>query len=498
MKTKFDLMALAVAAALVMAGCGGGSGGGEQTPPTGTTPPGTGDWPQVTSVISKDDAQEAQIATIVKGMTLEQKVGQITQPNIAALQSADDVKKYYLGSVLNGGGAWPNNNKKATAKDWVALADQYWQASMDTDMAVKVPLIWGTDAVHGHSNVFGATIFPHNIGLGAASDPEMMERMGTAVAKQVATTGIDWTFAPTLAVVRDDRWGRTYEGFSEDPAIVQAYGGRFVTGLQGTFASSGRPTVVATAKHFMGDGGTDQGKDQGETKASLNEMINIHGAGYYTALAAGAQSVMASFNSWTYKGTASDGTLLDFSNAKLHGNKYLMTDVLKGRMGFDGLIISDWDGIGQVGKYKDAAGKEQSCTNASCPPAINAGIDLNMVPNDWKAFIANTIASVKSGEIPMARIDDAVTRILRVKMRAGLFKLEGGKTVSVKPSLRPGAGDENGLLHRDLAREAVRKSLVLLKNNDGVLPLKRGEKILVVGRSADNLSNQHGGWSLTW
>jgi beta-glucosidase len=317
------------------------------------------------------------------------------------------------------------------------------------------------------------------------------------VAKQVASTGIDWTFAPTLAVVRDDRWGRTYEGFSEDPEIVGSYGGRYTTGLQGNFAASGRPTVVATAKHFMGDGGTDQGKDQGENKSSLNDMMNIHGAGYYSSLAAGAQTVMASFNSWTFKGTTKDGVSLDFDNAKMHGNQYLLNDVLKVKMGFDGLVVSDWNGIGQV-KYKDATGAVKQCTNSSCPPSINAGVDLIMVPDDWKAFITNTIASVNAGEIPMSRIDDAVTRILRVKLRAGLFKVEGGTSVSVKPSLRPGAGDATALVHRELAREAVRKSLVLLKNDGGVLPLKRGEKILVVGRSADSMSNQTGGWSLTW
>lgn len=480
------------AASLVLAlnGCGG-NGDDDPDPPKPLD-----DWPHVTSAIAQDSAQEAAIKDIVAKMTLAQKVGQMTQPNIASI-TPDEVRQYYIGSVLNGGGAWPGNQKTATVGDWLALADAYWQASMDTDMAVKIPVIWGTDAVHGHGNVFGATLFPHNIGLGAANDPELVERIGAAVAKQVASTGIDWTFAPTLAVVRDDRWGRTYEGFSEDPSIVGSYGGRYVTGLQGKFAASGRPTVVATAKHFMGDGGTDQGKDQGENKSSLNDMMNIHGAGYYSALEAGAQTVMASFNSWTFTGTTTDGKSLAFANTKMHGNQYLLTDVLKTKMGFDGLIVSDWNGIGQV-QYTDANGDTKTCTNASCPVSINAGMDLVMVPDDWKAFIANTIASVEAGEIAMSRIDDAVTRILRVKLRAGLFKIENGASVAVKPSQRPGAGDATALVHRDLAREAVRKSLVLLKNDGGVLPLKRGEKILVVGRSADSMSNQTGGWSLTW
>lgn len=473
-----------------LAACGGG---GDDVATPG---PARADWPKVASAIAQDATQEAQIKALVASLTLAQKVGQMTQPDIRSITPAE-VAQHYIGSVLNGGGAWPGNNKRAAVADWVTLADAYWQASMDTDLAVKIPVIWGTDAVHGHGNVYGATLFPHNIGLGAANDPELIERIGRAVAAQVRATGIDWTFAPTLAVVRDDRWGRTYEGFSEEPSIVAAYGGRYTTGLQGTFATSGRPTVVATAKHFMGDGGTDQGKDQGETKASIDEMIAIHGAGYYPALAAGAQTVMASFNSWTFKGTAPDGTALDFDNVKMHGNKYLMTDVLKGRMGFDGLIVSDWDGIAQV-QYTDAGGATKTCTKTSCPPAINAGIDLVMVPNDWKQFIADTIASVQAGDIPMARIDDAVTRILRVKLRSGLMKIENGQTVAVKPSARPGVGDLAALVHRDLAREAVRKSLVLLKNDTGVLPLARGEKVLVVGRNADNLGNQTGGWSLTW
>ncbi|HYD79600.1 MAG TPA: exo 1,3/1,4-beta-D-glucan glucohydrolase [Paucimonas sp.] len=476
------LLAIAAAGAALLAasGCGNqadmdaadAQGGARQlATATVSALPTYTDWPAIASAIPKDAAMEARIDGIIASMTLAQKVGQMTQPEIKSITPAQ-VTQYYIGSVLNGGGSWPNNNKYATAADWVALADRYYDASMATDMATKIPLIWGTDAVHGHNNVYGATIFPHNIGLGAARNPALITQIGAAVGKQVRATGIDWVFAPTLAVVRDDRWGRAYEGFSEDPAIVNQYGGAYVTGLQGTFASDAN--VVATAKHFIGDGGTDQGTDQGVNKASKADMINLHGQGYYSALAAGAQTVMASFNGWNDVAAGVD-------YGKMHGSKTMLTDILKAKMGFDGLVVSDWNGIAQV----------PGCSNASCPQAINAGIDMVMVPDDWQAFIANTIAQVQSGQIPMARIDDAVRRILRVKLRAGLFD---GK----KPSLNTNAGSQSALQARTLARQAVQQSLVLLKNNGGVLPLTRGKRILVVGKSADSLQNQTGGWSLTW
>ncbi|HEY5801182.1 MAG TPA: glycoside hydrolase family 3 N-terminal domain-containing protein [Burkholderiaceae bacterium] len=428
------------------------------------------DWPKVRSAITRDSALEAKVAGIVAKMTLAQKIGQMTQPEIKSAKPAD-VQQYYLGSVLNGGGSWPNGNKHASAAEWVALADQYYDASMATDMAVKVPVIWGIDAIHGNSNVFGATLFPHNIGLGAARNPKLIREIGAATGKAVRATGIAWVFGPTLAVVRDDRWGRTYESFSENPDVVRSYGGQYVEGLQGKFNSDAN--VVATAKHFIGDGGTDQGKDRGVTKASAADMMNIHGQGYYTALASGAQTVMASFNSWNDVAAGVD-------HGKMHGSRVAMTDILKTKLGFDGFIISDWNGIGEV----------PGCRNDSCAQSINAGIDMIMVPDDWKAFIANTIKQVESGEIPMARIDDAVSRIIRVKLRAGLF----GK----KPSQNAYAGKADALQDRALARRAVRESLVLLKNEGPQLPLARGKKILVVGKNADDLSNQTGGWSLTW
>lgn len=428
------------------------------------------EWPRIRSAVAPDAALEAKVKEIVSGMTLAQKVGQMTQPEIKTV-TPDQVREYYIGSVLNGGGSWPGGNKYATPADWVALADKYYAASMSTDMKVKVPVIWGIDAIHGNSNVYGATLFPHNIGLGAARNKKLIFQFGEAIGKAVRATGINWVFAPTLAVVQDDRWGRTYESFSEDPALVKSYAGEYVRGLQGKFASDAN--VVATAKHFMGDGGTDGGKDQGVTKASAAQMMNIHGQGYYTALDAGAQTVMASFNSWNDVAAGVD-------YGKVHGSKEMLTDILKTKMGFDGLVVSDWNGIGQV----------KGCTNASCAQAINAGIDMVMVPDDWKAFIANTIKQVEAGEIPMSRIDDAVARIVRVKLRAGMF----GK----KPSDSQFAGKPEALQAKALARQMVRESLVLLKNDGGALPLVRGKKILVVGKSADDLSLQTGGWSLTW
>ncbi len=484
--------ALAAAlAATLMASCGGSSSTGTTAPivkPPVTEPDNNpvyslteklADWPHITSSIKKDTAMEANIAAIVKDMTVNEKVGQMIQAEIGRI-TPDEVKQYYIGSVLNGGGTWPTtadaNKKHASAADWVALADQLWVASMATDSKVKIPVMWGTDAIHGHNNVYGATLFPHNIGLGAANNPDLIKRIGEATATQIAATGIDWTFAPTLAVVRDDRWGRTYEGYSENPQMVSAYASAMVKGLQGDFArtDSTIPTVIATAKHFLGDGGTDQGDDQGVNMSSEIDMINTHGWGYYSALGAGVQTVMVSFSSWK-------DADYNIDYGKMHGNKKMLTEVLKNKMGFDGLVISDWNGFAQLA----------GCSNTSCPQAINAGIDMIMVPADWKKFIENTITQVNTGVIPMARIDDAVTRVLRVKMRAGLFAAK-------KPSERLGASVEAKLHQRALAREAVQKSLVLLKNKDQVLPLYRGKKILVVGKSADSLPNQTGGWTLTW
>jgi beta-glucosidase len=428
-------------------------------------------WPAINSAVTTDVDLEVEI--ILADMTLAEKVGQMVQAEISSV-TADDVRDYNLGSVLNGGGSWPNKNKLSSVADWLALADSLYQASTDTsDGGVGVPVIWGTDAVHGHNNVIGATIFPHNIGLGATNNPSLMSSIGEATALEVVATGIDWVFAPTLAVVRNDRWGRTYEGYSEDPEIVNAYAGKIVEGLQGTESTGDlfdASHVVATAKHFIGDGGTANGIDQGNTLATEQELLDIHAQGYLTALESGVQTVMASFSSW--------------QGSKLHGSDYLLTEVLRNQMGFDGYVIGDWNGHGQV----------PGCSNEQCAQAINAGVDMMMVPFDWKNFISNTIEQVQNGDIAMSRVDQAVRRILRVKARAGLFN-------KGLPSSRQYAGDDSiigSTTHRTLARQAVRESLVLLKNTDSILPLNRNQNVLVAGSGANNIGQQTGGWTITW
>jgi beta-glucosidase len=406
-------------------------------------------------------------------MSLEEKVGQMLQPELRHV-TPEDVKAFHLGSILNGGGTFPGGDKYSSAADWVTIVDSYYQASIDdSDGNVVIPLIWGTDAVHGNNNVVGATLFPHNIGLGAMRNPELVKKIAQVTAAEVAATGIDWIFSPTVATVRNDLWGRTYEGYSEDPEIVKIYAGMFVAGLQGEADSPELldfAHVVATAKHFIGDGGTVRGIDRGDTLASEQELLDIHGQGYITAIEAGVQSVMVSFNTW--QGQA------------VHGHQYLLTQVLKQRMGFDGLVLSDWNG------HSFVAG----CTTDSCPQAYNAGVDLLMAAEpDWKELYANTLEQARSGVIAKDRIDDAVRRILRVKFRAGLFEKA--------PAERPLAG-RNELIgsqqHRGIARQAVRESLVLLKNKNNLLPLDRKLKVMVSGGTADNIGRQSGGWTLSW
>ena len=434
---------------------------------------GAENWPRLTGPLGRDKAVESRIAALIGQMSVEEKVGQIIQAEIQ-YTTPEDVRDYHLGSVLNGGGSLPNRNKYATPADWLAMADAYYEASMDTsDGGVAIPIIWGSDAVHGHNNVIGATIFPHNVGLGAARDPALVREIGRLTAREVRVTGVDWTFAPTVAVARDIRWGRSYESFGEDPGLVQAYAGQIVEGLQGEPGAAeflDADHVVATAKHFIGDGGTRNGDDQGDALISEVELRDVHGPGYFAALESGVQTVMASFSSW--------------NGEKMHGHRYLLTEVLKNRMGFDGVVVGDWNGHGQI----------PGCTSVSCPDAINAGLDLFMAVEDWKELYANTLEHVRSGQIPEARLDDAVSRILRVKMRAGLFS-------KGKPSTRGIAGSADVIgsaEHRAVAREAVRKSLVLLKNENALLPLSPALDVLVAGDCADSMCRQTGGWTITW
>ena len=435
---------------------------------------GTDYKPQISLALKKDPALEKRIKGLLDKMTLEQKVGQMVQVRIGQA-TPEEIAKYGVGSILNGGGQWPNDNRDATAKEWADYAETIYQASMNyPNSEVSIPIIWGTDAVHGHNNVRGAVLYPHNIGLGAANNPELVKKIAQATAASVAATGIDWNFAPSVAVARDYRWGRTYESFSENPEIVTELGAKVVEGLQGdpnskSFLDQSR--VIATAKHFIGDGGTGYGDDQGYTFGRQTKLLETHLPSYLSALESGVQTIMASYNFWNGKHS--------------HANKALLTDLLKGELQFDGFIVSDWQAIPHI----------DGCTLDSCAESVIAGVDVFMIPNapDWQNFHKNTVQQVKDGSIPLSRIDDAVTRILRVKMRAGLWD-------KPSPSKRELAGN-NALIgaseSRKIARQAVRESLVLLKNN-GVLPINPTKKILVTGNAANNLSRQAGGWSLTW
>ena len=430
-------------------------------------------WPSIDFSATYDPEIEAKIADLLSQMTLEQKVAQMIQPEIRDF-TVQDMQRYGFGSYLNGGGSFPFNNKHATPEDWIKLAEDMYQASVDDSLdGSSIPTMWGTDAVHGHNNVIGATLFPHNIGLGAANNPALIEQIAQVTAREVIATGIDWVFAPTVAVVRNDRWGRTYEGYSEDPEIVRNYSAAIVKGLQGSIGEGflNDTRVLATIKHFVGDGGTKDGIDQGDNISDESTLFSIHAQGYVGGLSAGAQTVMASFNSWHGK--------------KMHGHQYLLTEVLKNKIGFDGFVLGDWLGHGQI----------KGCTNYDCATAINAGLDVFMASGDaWKPLMEKTIEQVKNGEISESRINDAVSRVLRVKLRAGLFDKPSpaNRSLSGKTSLI-GATE-----HRDLARQAVRESLVLLKNNNKVLPIKPTQTIMVSGDGANDIGKQSGGWTITW
>ena len=413
-------------------------------------------------VLARDfDLFTATTQQIVTEMTLEQKVGQMIQPEIGYI-TLEEISQYGIGSVLNGGGSHPYGNRAATPEAWLRFARELREASLKpSNSSLGIPLIWGTDAVHGHNNLRGATIFPHNIGLGAINDPDLIGEIGTATAREVAATGIDWTFAPTLAQAKDYRWGRTYESYSDDPAIVEAYGRVMVERIEAE-------GIAATAKHFIGDGGTQAGVDQGNTLVSSSaQLMAEHGSGYIGAFEADVDTVMATFNS--------------INGEKVHGSKSLLTSLLRDELNFNGMVISDWNGIGQV----------SGCSNISCAQAINAGIDMIMVPTEWLAFRNNLIEQVRRGEVSESRIDQAVTRIIDLKQKLGLISR------TFDPSRQP-ISVVGSPEHRAIAREAVRRSQVLLKNNNATLPLNPNQRILLVGSAADSIPLQAGGWSVTW
>ncbi|MCM8557803.1 glycoside hydrolase family 3 protein [Sphingomicrobium sediminis] len=433
------------------------------------------DAPATVEAPSAEMSEDAIVADLISRMTLEQKIGQLIQPQINSF-TPEDMEKYRFGSYLNGGNGGPFGDEFAPAEKWLEYADMMYEAStrpLPGDQPV-IPTMWGTDAVHGHTNVIGATIFPHNIGLGATGDVDLVRLIGAATATEIEITGIDWNFSPTVAVARDDRWGRTYESYSEDPELVAKMGAALVEGLQGRPGDDdylGYGRVIATAKHFFGDGGTEGGVDQGNVNGDIEELKAIHAVPYPATIDAGVQAVMASFNS--------------INGKKMHGNEELLTGVLREELGFDGLVVGDWNGHQQVA----------GCTVTDCPQSLLAGLDIYMVPDDWKGLTETLIAQVEDGTIPMARVDDAVARVLRVKLRAGIL----GDNM-LKPSDRANAGrfDKMGFApHRMVARDAVAKSQVILKN-DGILPLDGAANILVAGTAADSIAQASGGWTLTW
>lgn len=402
-----------------------------------------------------------RVEDLLARMTLEEKIGQMTQAERQALSSENDIQTYLLGSLLSGGGSAPSPN---VPSEWADMYDRFQASAMKTRLGI--PLIYGIDAVHGHNNVHGAVIFPHNIGMGCTRNPNLVEQATRATAEEVAGTGIDWTFAPCIAVPRNERWGRTYEGFGESPELSEQMAAAAVRGFQGNSLADPN-TILACTKHFVGDGGTTNGQDQGNTQVDEQALRDIHMAGYVSAVQEGVGSIMVSFSSW--------------NGQKMHGNYYLLTTVLKGELGFDGFLISDWAGINQLpGDYA-----------SDIETSINAGLDMIMVPNDFIEFIITSIEVVNNNRIPMSRIDDAVRRILRIKFKLGLFESPYTN--------REFTGSIGSQAHRDIARECVRQSVVLLKNENHILPLEKNiGRIHVAGKSADDLGNQCGGWSITW
>ena len=431
-------------------------------------------WPVVTPAMPLDSKTESFIDGLLATMTLEEKVGQLIQADISTIKP-EDLHTYRLGSILAGGNSAPGDDVRTTPARWLALADEFYRASVAGGPGAHrpIPELFGIDAVHGHSRIPGATVFPHNVGLGATHDPALIEKIGRAAAEEVAVTGLDWTFSPTVAVVRDVRWGRSYESYSEDPQLVASCARAMVRGLQGVAGTAdyfGAGHTLASVKHFLGDGGTVAGRDQFDNRIDEAGLRAVHAPGYESAIEAGALNVMASYNGW-------QGT-------KMHAQQALLTEVLKGRWNFPGFVVGDWNAQEEI----------PGCTKFDCPEALNAGLDMYMAPDSWRQLYSNLLAQVRGGAIRQARLDDAVRRVLRVKTLIGLFS-------KGPPNSRPDAGHFEMLgsaAHRAIAREAVRKSLVLLKNNGGVLPLDPNSLILVAGAGADNIGMQSGGWTIDW
>jgi beta-glucosidase len=402
-----------------------------------------------------------RVDDLLARMTLDEKVGQMTQADHSFLKSPDDVAKYFLGSVLSGG---DSEIPDVSPRGWAEFVNGLQRRALTTRLAI--PILYGIDAVHGHNNVRGAVIFPHNIGLGCTRNPKIVQEAARITAQEVAATGMHWAFAPCVTVPQDERWGRTYEGFGEAPGLVADLGAAAVRGLQGEDLS--RPgSVLASAKHYVGDGGTKNGIDQGNTEIDEATLRKVHLPGYVAAVKAGVGSVMASYNSW--------------NGQKLHGHKYLLTTVLKGELGFKGFVVSDWKAIEQLpGDYLQQIEK-----------SIDAGVDMVMVPDVYPAFFDGLKKLVQAGRLPTARIDDAVRRILTVKFQMGLFERPFGD-----PSLLAMVGSAE---HRAVARQAVRESQVLLVNRNAVLPLpETAPHLLVAGKAADDIGLQCGGWTIRW
>ncbi len=412
---------------------------------------------------------DKQADQLLSQMTLDEKIGQMTQVDMLALKDKSDVEKYFIGSVLSGGSSDPSAGNSPAA--WSDAVQQFRDEALKTRL--KIPLIYGIDAVHGHNNIEGAVLFPHNIGMGATRNPKLVEREERVTAEEIAGTGIQWAFAPCIAVAQNERWGRTYESFGDSPDLVSPLGAAAVKGFQGRNLA-GSASILACAKHYIGDGGTENGKDQGNDVCDEATLRKLYLPPYVAAVKAGAGSIMVSYSSW-------NGT-------KMHANKHLMTDVLKGELGFKGFLVSDWAAIDQISKdYKK-----------DVEISVNAGLDMAMVPygkdhtNNYVQFITALKELVNEGRIPQSRVDDAVRRILRVKYQMGLFD---GK-MTVDPKLTAAIGSA---AHREVARECVQQSLVLLKNMNHALPLsKHLKRVVVAGEGADDLGMQCGGWTISW